>query len=61
MCSVVRWPIDGIPLTLPELWLKLLDAKVANLIQPVGLESFADVLELFTKAEQEYLCKLLHS
>lgn len=43
-------------LTFAELWLKFLKAKVDAIAQPVSLESFADVLELFSKAEEEYLC-----
>lgn len=40
------------------LWIRVLDAKVSSITEPVTLDTFADVVELFQTAEQEYLCEL---
>lgn len=39
------------------LWLRILDAKVSSIAEPVTLDAFADILEVFQTAEQEYLCE----
>lgn len=39
------------------LWIKFLDARI-NALPEVTLEEFVDLIELFGKAEKEYLCKL---
>lgn len=39
------------------LWRRILDAKIASLAQPVGLDAFVNVLELFQSAQEEYLCE----
>lgn len=39
------------------LWASFLDAKIAAL-GTVDLDAFADMLELFGRAQAEYLCKL---
>ncbi|KAL1413103.1 Splicing factor [Vanrija albida] len=38
-----------------QVWLRLIDAKTKLAVQPLTLEGFVDVLELYSKAENDYL------
>ncbi|WOO76790.1 putative RNA-binding protein [Vanrija pseudolonga] len=38
-----------------QVWLRLINAKTKLSVQPLTLEGFADILELYSKAENDYL------